>query len=233
MEDYPSLESLLAHQALIQSGPFLSGIVHDSNNAVGAVIAYGELIGMGSHSKTELDDMLEDQLSAAKRIANLNDALSTLTRQEPPKKTYAFIGKMVEQLVLICEYRYRTRGVRLDVSLAGELDRSVSCYKYELARAALYVLLNALENSGDAPRKEVEFAATVDADGVTFRIRDRGPAIDAAQFQRALEPFVTTKPAPHLGLGLTAAKAAIDLHDGELSYAPETGVTLRIPQPAD
>lgn len=233
MDDQPSLDSLLAHQPLIQSGPFISGIVHDINNGIGAVIAYAELIGMGTHSSRDLDEMLDDLMSAAKRIADLNEALSTFTRQEPPKRTFASVAKIVEQLVIMCEYRFRSRGVRLNVSLEGDLDQSVKCYKNALARAALYLLLNALENAEDAPRKEALLSARIDPEGVTIGVRDHGPAMTPDQFERYLKPYATTKSPPHLGLGLPAAEAVAKAHGGELRYSAESGVTLRIPHQRD
>lgn len=225
----PDVESLLALQRYIQSGPFLTGVIHDLNNCLGAVIAYSELLGMGSNSPEEIESMLDDIGSAARRAAGLNDALGLLVRKESLRRVAVSIPKLIEQVRSVCEYRFRILHIQLDVQIEGQLEVTPSCYENELARAVMYLLVNALENVMDEPVKEVLLAVEVSEEAVTIRVHDRGPAMTPGGFEQALEPFHGTKGAPHLGLGLTAVKSVAELHGGSLSCDENRGISLTIP----
>ncbi len=54
---------------------------------------------------------------------------------------------------------------------------------------------------------------------ILLAVSDNGPGIDAADRERAQEPFVTLQPGtdkPSSGLGLSLVKAIVRLHRGEL-----------------
>jgi CheY-like chemotaxis protein len=71
------------------------------------------------------------------------------------------------------------------------------------------------------------------AGNVIISIIDNGEGMSNETRARALEPFFTTRPSPHLGLGLTIAARTIAANHGTLTLASQPGngttVTLVLP----
>ena len=112
-----------------------------------------------------------------------------------------------------------------------------------------HLLLNAVKFTPDAGR--ITLAARRSPDGgAEIRVSDTGAGIDAASRARVFEPFFTAFDVSRhssglfeyerrgLGLGLTVAKAFVEMHGGNVSVESEVGsgttfiVTLRAPSPA-
>lgn len=62
----------------------------------------------------------------------------------------------------------------------------------------------------------VEVSTSVSAPGqITLSVRDSGPPIDDAAFNRLFRPFYTTKP-DGLGMGLSISRSIVEAHSGRL-----------------
>ena len=100
------------------------------------------------------------------------------------------------------------------------------------------VMENVLANAADfAPENtSVTFTAERVDDGVIFKIRDRGPGIDAEALKNVFERFHTETGGRNrgAGLGLAIVKSFVDLHDGDVSidsaHDRGTEVVLKFPQ---
>jgi two-component system sensor histidine kinase RegB len=98
-------------------------------------------------------------------------------------------------------------------------------------------LRNIVENALDLEQADVQIAADVDAERVTFRVTDDGPGMAEDVAARAREPFFTTKSQGRgLGLGLFLADTIASQLGGELTIESVTergtSVTLLLPMTA-
>lgn len=84
----------------------------------------------------------------------------------------------------------------------------------QLREALLRVVFNGLQ----APRPTVSVVITAEEaeDEARLSVRDDGPGMTPEVLRRACEPFFTTRPAPHQGLGLTIARGIAVAHRGAL-----------------
>jgi len=110
---------------------------------------------------------------------------------------------------------------------------------YADAERLRQVMINVLVNAADfAPENSVvTFTCEENEDGVSFRIRDRGPGIPPEALKEIFDPFETgAKPGRKrgAGLGLSLVKSFVTLHEGEVKIdsSPERGteVTLFFPR---
>lgn len=132
----------------------------------------------------------------------------------------ALVDAVVEEL----------RGMGQPVTFAGG-GRAVATVRPNLIRRAVRNLIdNAVKYAGSA-------AATVytQGDRLVIEIKDEGPGIPAPQLAAVQEPFVRleesrSRSTGGTGLGLTLARAAAQLHNGELllSNRPEGGLAARM-----
>ncbi|MCY7419641.1 MAG: ATP-binding protein [Chloroflexi bacterium] len=111
--------------------------------------------------------------------------------------------------------------------------------RVRLEQALRNVLINAISYS--PPYGVVDVIGRFDAARpgstatVTIEVLDRGPGIPAEEVDLVFEPFVRGSGArgPGTGLGLSAARAAIEAHRGVLTVAPRADggacFSMRVP----
>jgi len=68
---------------------------------------------------------------------------------------------------------------------------------------------------------EDEAAAQAEQSNLLIAVRDSGPGLDPANFDRLFDPFYTTKP-QGLGMGLAISRSIIEAHGGRLWVTPNT-----------
>ncbi|MBD3293060.1 MAG: hypothetical protein GF393_09060 [Armatimonadia bacterium] len=127
------------------------------------------------------------------------------------------------------------RGVRIETDLAGEAPAWGD--PRQLRESIVNLVFNAVQAVGREGLVIVRTAC--DGERSEVRVVDDGPGMSDEVRRRATEPFFTTHPALHQGLGLTVARGVAVGHRGSLTlhHAPIRGteVALRLPQdpPAD
>lgn len=105
-----------------------------------------------------------------------------------------------------------------------DADRAVACVRPNLLRGAIRNLIeNAVKYAGAA-----EVSVTGEAARVTVAVADRGPGIPDAQLGKVKEAFVRleesrSRETGGSGLGITLARAAAQLHGGDLELANRAG----------
>ena len=89
--------------------------------------------------------------------------------------------------------------------------------RVQLQQVVLNLILNAVEamGSGEAEPRELLISTEQDHTGVLVAVRDSGPGIDPAHFERVFKSFYTTKPSG-TGMGLSICRSIIDAHGGRL-----------------
>lgn len=95
--------------------------------------------------------------------------------------------------------------------------------RFLLKRAFLNLLLNAVESLENSKKKEV-YVKTYDEgdDFIVCEIRDTGCGIPEENLQKVFLPFFTTK-ARGMGLGMSAVKKIVEIHNGKIEITSEVG----------
>lgn len=218
-------------------GSCVNSVTHDVNNNLGAILAYSDLLGMSGGMSPESQRMLNQIASAVQKCSELVSSLTSIARQERPDSSVVDVSQLCTQVVELRSYDFRTAQVDLQ-STSEENIPSLIVDVPKLKMAIIYLLANAL----DAARKDAEPAAipgerasadihvAKTSDGVEIIVSNSGPPVLDEDCNRIFEPFFSTKPPPHLGLGLPLAREAARYHDGDLTYDPERGFVLRLPR---
>ena len=218
-------------------GSCVNSVTHDVNNSLGAILAYSDLLGMVGGLSPESQRMLNQIGTAVQKCSELISSLTSIARPERADSSVVDVSQLCTQVVELRGYDFRTAQVDL-VSTSEENIPSLIIDVPKLKIAIIYVLANALdavrENAapqaapGERPKAAIH-VAKVDG-GVEIRISNSAPPVPEADRDRMFDPFFSTKPSPHLGLGLTLARNAIHYHDGELTYDPSQGFVIRLPR---
>ncbi len=173
-----------------------------------------------------LDESGRDSSARRRELVALVDRLdragrSKLDRVVEPVELNRIAEDAIEATRPLWNADAAARGVVFDVRLEPcRSARALGCAS-ELRDVFAELIRNAVEaqpNGGSIVIRTIDRRGLVGA-----QVRDDGGGIPVAIRSHALEPFVTTKGAPHAGLGLSIAAAVVARHGGRLSLRSVSG----------
>lgn len=210
------LQSQLAHaQRLSAMGKMVASLAHQIRTPLSAAILYG-----GHLSEQELDEEMRQRCASRlmSRLTHLEQQVRDMlifARGETRLAEELSAGTLVTALSSAMESLRTATGV--SVSLDDRLDGEprLMCNRDALVGACTNLINNSLE--AGATRVSVELAST--GRELSIRVADNGPGFDAADAERLMEAFYTTK-SHGTGLGLAVVQAVTKAHQGQFSIAP-------------
>ncbi|HNR30196.1 MAG TPA: HAMP domain-containing sensor histidine kinase [Candidatus Hydrogenedentes bacterium] len=211
-----------------QVGRCVNGVAHDLNNYLGAVMAYAELCTLEEGLTSECNRMLGEIIGGIQKASALVNALTGVARKETTRIAMVDPSLVVRHVLELNAYTLKTARIPVET----RIEENVPCVPGNapnLELAISYLVLNAIEALDAMPDRRLFVGLCRGADAVEIAVKDSGPPIPEPLRERMFDPYVTTKPAPHLGLGLFVARAIVTRHAGTLHYAPETGFTITLP----
>ena len=231
-ENKRRLEDELAHTTrLITLGELASGIAHEINQPLAAVVNYASasqryLQGIGGDQAGV--DKVGQGLARITEHANHASAvikrLRAFLRKGQRRMQALDLAEVAREAVRLCNWEAGTAQVAVSDLLPDNLP-------LVLADRVLLeqVLLNLLRNAIDANRElhpgapsQVRLEAS-EADGnLAVRVIDQGPGVSDEQMGKLFTPFYTSK-ADGLGLGLSMSRSIIEGFGGALEAFPAEG----------
>jgi signal transduction histidine kinase len=218
-------------------GTFASGIAHNFNNIVGAILGYTEMADAPVRSNGQPVANLAEIRRAGERARELVDQILTFGRRGEGRRGHVCLKALVAE----------TNGL-----LAASLPPHVGIKVNETSEAAVVsaepaqlqqVILNLCNNAAQAMDRPGHIEIQIEVREVTealpvgriaigpgrfaiLSISDTGRGIDEAALERIFEPFFTTRPNGN-GLGLATVREIVEEHDGAVAVASTPGVGTR------
>ncbi|MCA1849895.1 MAG: PAS domain S-box protein, partial [Acidobacteria bacterium] len=217
-------------------GQLASGVAHDFNNALTAILGRAQLMRRQVSDQT-LAHNLDVIQTAAKDAAATVRRIQTFARQSPAKEfelldASGLLRDAIEITRTRWENEARLRGLRYDVELHAV------CPYYVLGSASELreVFVNLIVNAVDAMPKGGRLTISCERAGerLVLRFKDSGTGMAEDVRERIFEPFYTTKGAQGTGLGLAVSYGIIERHGGQFNVESEEGrgTTFEISLPA-
>lgn len=231
-------QQLIQTEKLTAIGELTSGVAHELNNPLAAILGYAELArDLGAEG--ELAQYLEQIAQQAVRASAIVGNLLTFARQKEPERRPVSLNAVVQAAADLRRYDLRTS----NVELALELDRELPAVMGDFQQLT-QVVLNLINNADYAVRQHRGFGTITirtrpfslqGRPGVRLEVLDDGPGIPEAHLGRIFDPFFTTKePGRGTGLGLSVSFGIVTSHQGFI-YAenrPEGGARFVVELPA-
>ncbi|WP_447775301.1 PAS domain-containing sensor histidine kinase [Pseudomonas chlororaphis] len=222
----------LAHTArLVTLGELASGIAHEINQPLAAVVNYANA------SQRYLQN-LETQPQAAQKVAQGLERIAEQATHaaEVIKRLRAFLrkgGRRVQALdlaevaretVRLCAWEAQACQVTIELRLADNLP-PVYADRILLEQVLLNLLRNAIEANREVhPQQGSQIVLGAQASsegGVEVSVSDQGPGVSAEQLAQLFTPFYTSK-ANGLGLGLSMSRSIVEGFGGDLQAQPQS-----------
>ena len=221
---------LLQAQKMEGLGSLASGVAHDMNNVLGAILglASAQIYAHAEGSRTH--QAFETIMKACDRGGKMVKSLLSFARQNPAEERELDLNALVQEEVRLLEQTTLAR-VQLHLHLAQGLWPIRGD-----ASALTHTIMNLCVNAADAMPDGGELTLqTRNHKGmVEVLVSDAGTGMSPEVLSKALDPFFTTKAqGKGTGLGLSMAYNIMRAHQGQLDIQSELGrgtcVTLRFP----
>jgi len=239
-------QQLLQAEKLKSLGEMASGVAHDFNNMLTAILGRAQLVKrmlIDAEDAADVDRKAEMEKGLAVIEAAALDGAETVRRIQDFSRAGAsqrFLGSVDVTEVISGALEYTRARWKDDAELRGlqyRIENMLSEPVMVVGNAAELreVFTNCINNSLDAMPQggTLSFSAECDARTVTLTVRDTGTGIPRAIINRVFDPFFTTKGPQSSGLGMSVSYGILKRHKGSISVSGEegSGVTLTIMLP--
>ena len=212
---------------------FLANMSHELRTPLNAIIGFTEIIShemFGPIGNEKYLEYVKDvHASSLHLLSIINDVLD-MSKIEAGKlelaKQAVALPAVVRDVMRIVHERASRRGIALVLQSASE-GAVVWADERALKQILLNLLSNAIKFSHDGEAVLIRVAAAGDG-AAAVEVEDRGIGMNAAEQERAVQPFGQAKPATAgnyggTGLGLPITKGLIEAHGGAMSISSRVG----------
>jgi len=234
-------EQVLRDERLRALGEMSSGVAHDFNNILTAILGHTELLlmdaeerGDAAHTKPSLEAIRAAARSAADVVHRLREFYRKPDEAESglaPVRLADVVEEAVRIMQPIWQGQAQARGAAIAIRTDLQPAPPVLGKRSDFLDALTNILMNAFDAMPDGG--EILIRLRPDGRDVLLTVRDTGVGMDDDVKRRCLEPFFTTKKERGSGLGLPLAYGVATRHRGaiHIESAPGRGteVTLVLP----
>ena len=217
------LESLqgqvIRQERLAAVGQLVSGVAHEINNPLQAILGFAELLQM----QPDVPDAVKGDLrliqKESARACGIIRNLAMFARQQPGEAAPVVLSDVIRAVAELRQRRLESEDIELIVN--DESTQHVLAVLTELQQVLLNFVVNAEQSilgSGRLPGRIT--IRTYDVDGrAVLEVEDTGPGIAPENEARLFQPFFTTKPVGQgTGLGLSVSYGIVDSLGGQIGY---------------
>jgi PAS domain S-box-containing protein len=227
-------EQLLHSEKMAAVGQLISGVAHELNNPLTAILGYSQLLtscGQVGQQGLEYSEKLYKQAQRTHRIVQ---NLLSFSRQHKPERVPVRLNQILEDTLALRDYDLRMGNIRLHLELAPDLP-SAMADPHQLQQ----VFLNLVNNAVDAMLEcsasgDLWVRTALENNKFILEFIDSGPGVKDST--RVFDPFYTTKPVGKgTGLGLSICYGIVTEHGGQIRVrnVPPRGAcfTIELPGP--
>jgi signal transduction histidine kinase len=221
-------QQVVRQERLAAIGVLVSGVAHELNNPLQAILGFAELLqmqkGMPEQAARDLALIQKESARASAIIRNLSKFGRQVLEPSPVR--------LRDVVASVMELRHRKLE---EANIAVTVDEKSTALVMAIFTELQQVLLNFVINAeqaivhANATRREIAIR-TGDRDGWAWiELEDSGPGVPPEHEAKLFQPFYTTKPVGEgTGLGLSVSYDIIRSHNGRIGYrgAPHGGAVF-------
>jgi PAS domain S-box-containing protein len=206
-------------------GQLASGVAHDFNNSLAAILGRAQLLRRQLKDEALVRN-LEIIQTAAEDAAATVRRIQTFARKAPAKEFEVLdVGSLLNDAVEITRTRWqneaRLRGLEYEVTLDAEPGQNTYGSASELREVFVNLIVNAVDAMPEGGKLNI--SSERENGRLQLKFADSGTGMPEDVRQKIFEPFFSTKGAHGTGLGLSVSYSIIERHEGAISVASEPG----------
>jgi len=204
-------------------GRMISGVTHELNNPLTAIMGYAQLL-RAAVPEGKVADRAERLEFEARRCQKIVKNLLSFARRGEVKHGALSLNEVVESVLALMGCQLRVDGIAVETDLCSDLPALVGDHHH-----LQQVLVNLLTNACQAIRSDAQSGKIVVrtryVDGkAVLEVQDDGPGIPETCRAKIFDPFFTTKPEGQgTGLGLALVHGIVRDHGGTIEALQDAG----------
>jgi PAS domain S-box-containing protein len=210
-------QQLLQSEKMAAIGQLISGVAHELNNPLTAILGYGQLLASSHVVSAQGAEYVDKLHKQAQRTHRIVQNLLSFARQHKPERMPVEVNRILEDTLALREYDIHANNVIVHREFAEDLPR-ISADAHQLQQVFLNILNNAVDaitGMEVAGELWVRTAKDTDANRLIVEFVDNGPGVK--DLPKVFDPFYTTKPVGKgTGLGLSICYGIVTEHGGEI-----------------
>jgi len=204
---------LIQKERLAGIGQLVSGVAHELNNPLTAVMGYSDLL-KDQAAEGDAQKKLERLGTEARRMKKIIDNLISFARPQQEGRRQLDIATVVRDSLLLCEYQWKSLGINFELHFAPNLPR-IPINEGQFKQVFVNLFSNAAQAVAQASEKKILVEGRLEDDKIVVRFSDSGPGFN--DLTRAFDPFYTTRPIGQgTGLGLSMCYGTVKEHNGNI-----------------
>ena len=232
-------DQLIQSEKLRALGNLASGVAHDFNNVLAAILGRTQLL-----MRKAQDQDLVKWLKVIEQLAN--DGAETVERMQKFARTQRAqsekdfqeldINGIVQDVIEITRPKWKDeaelKGIKIEIKTnLGKLSQIIGNAS-EIKEVLTNLIFNSIQALPDGGK--IMIKTKMQKDNVQISVTDNGLGMIEEMKKKIFEPFFTTKRGKRNGLGLSVAYGIITRHNGEITVEsqPGEGTTFTIKLPA-
>jgi C4-dicarboxylate-specific signal transduction histidine kinase len=211
---------LIRQERLAAIGVLVSGVAHELNNPLQAILGFADLLQM----RKDLPPHVVEELALIQKESERANAiirnLSRFSRQQTADPSSVRLRDVVASVVELRKRKLDEQGIELEVRESH--DATVMAVFAELQQVTLNFMVNAEQSVMErVPPRHITIKLAGGNGRARLEVRDNGNGVPAENEAKLFQPFFTTKPVGKgTGLGLSVSYGIIQSHGGNIGYQP-------------
>jgi signal transduction histidine kinase len=220
LEAVQSLQRQVVRQERLAAvGLLVSGIAHELNNPLQAILGTIEVVERQSDMPAEVVDDIAQVKAQSNRARDIIRNLSRFSKQQASPPSLVDLRDVISSVVQLRKRELDSAAISLDIEMVS-VQHVLAAFN-EVEQVVLNFVVNAQQAVADTGRRSgrILIKLTDDTRKVRLEVWDDGPGVPAENEHKLFQPFFTTKPVgTGTGLGLSVSYGIIDAYGGSTGY---------------
>ncbi len=224
-------EQLLQSEKMSAVGQLISGVAHELNNPLTAILGYAQLLE-SEKLEPRVQEFIQKLYKQAQRTQKIVQNLLSFARQHKPQRVHVDLRSVMEDTIALRDYDLKVNNINVQREFEAVLP-SVIVDPHQLEQVYLNIINNAADAMLDGRNGGVlRIKIFSDNGNVVCEFHDSGPGLNDPK--HVFDPFYTTKSVGKgTGLGLSICYGIVKEHGGEIAARnhPSGGALIQVRLP--
>ncbi len=234
-EERLEVEQVMRNDKLRALGQLASGVAHNFNNSLTAVLGYTQLV-LSRVTDTKITHHLKTVETAALDAAKMVQRIQNFARQQQDEPSGpSDLNQIIRDALDLTRSRWRddarATSIVYDIVFNPADELVAMCDQSAMREVFVNIIINAMDAMMVGGRLTITTIA--EGDKAIIKFTDTGCGMTEQIRQRIFEPFYTTKGAKGYGMGLAVTYGIVGRHGGSVQVASQAnhGSTFTIKLP--